>query len=217
MTDVEVDAPREDDARLAWRIGGTLFLACAAVSVIQPFLAGSPALAVALWVRTGLFAAALIVFARGVRGSGSVVARQPLGVVAMLVLALVMVLDGVVSVVVPFSMDLVDFFMTWNYVVPAIELGAAIVTVIVIARAGVVRRPWRWVPLWVLVAAAAPQLVLLAVVASPGADVQAMAGPMYGFSQLMSIAVPLTLAVGAMFLSLDRPEPRTVQIFPPAD
>jgi hypothetical protein len=33
----------------------------------------------------------------------------------------------------------------------------------------------------------------------------------------MSIAVPLTLAVGAMFLSLDRPEPRTVQIFPPAD
>jgi hypothetical protein len=217
MTDVEVDAPRENDARLAWRIGGTLFLACAAVNVVQPFLAGSPALAVALWAGTGLFVAALIAFALGVRGSGSVVARRPLGVVAMLVLAGVMILDGVVSVVVPFSMDLVDFFMTWNHVVLAIELGAAIVSVIVIARAGVVRRPWRWVPLWALVAVAAPQLILLAVVASPGADVQAMAGPMYGFSQLVNIAVPLTLALGAMFLSLDRPEPRTVQIYPPAD
>lgn len=217
MTDVEVDAPRENDARLAWRIGGTLFLACAAVSVVQPFLVGSVALGFAHLARTALFSAGLIVFALGVRRAGSVVARQPLGVVAMLVLAVVMVLDGVVSVVVPFSMDLVNFFMTWNYVVPAIELGAAIVTVIVIARAGVVRPPWRWVPLWALIAAAAPQLILLAVAASPGADLQAMAVPMYGIAQLVNIAVPLTLAVGAMFLSQERPEPRSVQVFPPPE
>lgn len=217
MTDVEVGAPREDDARLAWRIGGTLFLACAAVSVIQPFLLGSPALTVTLWTRTGLFAAALIVFALGVRGSGSVVARQLPGVVAMIVLAIVMIANVVVGVVVPFSMDLIDFFMTWNQVAQAVELGAAIVTVVVIARAGVIRRSWRWVPLWALIATAAPQLILLAILASPGADVQAMAAPMAGLSQLVNIAVPLTLAVGAMFLSLERPEPRTVQVYPPAD
>lgn len=217
MTDVEVGAPREDDARLAWRIGGTLFLACAAVSVIQPFLLGSPALTVTLWTRTGLFAAALIVFALGVRGSGSVVARQLPGVVAMIVLAIVMIANVVVGVVVPFSMDLIDFFMTWNQVAQAVELGAAIVTVVVIARAGVIRRSWRWVPLWALIATAAPQLILLAIFASPGADVQAMAAPMAGLSQLVNIAVPLTLAVGAMFLSLERPEPRTVQVYPPAD
>lgn len=217
MTDAEVGAPREDDARLAWRIGGTLFLACAAVSVIQPFLLGSPALTVTLWTRTGLFAAALIVFALGVRGSGSVVARQLPGVVAMIVLAIVMIANVVVGVVVPFSMDLVDFFMTWNQVAQAVQLGAAIVTVVVIARAGVIRRSWRWVLLWALIATAAPQLILLAILASPGADVQAMAAPMAGLSQLVNIAVPLTLAVGAMFLSLERPEPRTVQVYPPAD
>jgi len=217
MTDAAVDVPRENDAQLAWRIGGTLFLACAAVSVVEPFLVGTPAITIAFLARTALFSAGLIVFALGVRGSGSVVARRPLGVVAVLVLAAVPAIAGIVSVAVPYSMDLVDFFLAWNYAVPAIELGAAIVAVIVIARAGVVRPPWRWVPLGALIATAAPQLILLAVVASPGADIQAMAGAMYGFSQLVNIAVPLTLAVGAIFLSQDRPEPRTVQIYPPAD
>jgi MFS family permease len=217
MTDAAADARRDHDARLAWRIGGILLLACAAVSIVAPSLGGTPLAAVGFWVRSLLFSAALLVFAFGVRGAGSVVARQPLGVSALVVLAVWPLVSGLVSDLVPFSMDLAEFFLAWGYVSLAVQLGAAIVAVIVIARAGAVLHPWRWAPLWALVAALAPQLILQAVVASPGADVQAMAGPVNGLSQIAAIAVPLGLGLAAILLAPVRTAPGTVQVYPPAD
>ena len=82
MTDASATAVR--DARLAWIIGGSLFIGYA----ILLFAAGAaPGLPLAgFQVLVGLtWAAGLFVFAFGIRRSGSVVGRRPVGVVAMVV------------------------------------------------------------------------------------------------------------------------------------
>jgi hypothetical protein len=217
MTDAAADARDEDHGRLAWRIGGGLLIACAAVSLMAPFLQTPSTTAAVYWVQTILFSAALIVFAIGIRGAGSVVARHPLGVIALVLLGAWPFVQGLFEAIVPFTMDVVELYMAWGYVGIVMQLGAAIVAVTVIARAGVIPSSWRWAPLWALVAAIMPQLILQAVAASPGSDVQAMAGPVAGLSQLMAVAVPLSLGILALLLAGRRPVVEPVQVYPPAD
>ena len=81
MTDTEVSERALSDARLAWVIGGALLIATVVVSTpLSWYFGGGVITAV-------LFAAALLVFAFGIRGSGSVTGRRPLGTAALVVLA----------------------------------------------------------------------------------------------------------------------------------
>src|SRR5688572_12102694 len=84
MTDASATAVR--DARLAWIIGGSLLIAHSVLRLIgnAPGVGPIPTLGVILDV---LWAGALLVFALGIRRSGSVVARQPVGVIALIVAA----------------------------------------------------------------------------------------------------------------------------------
>lgn len=85
MTDHRIPDRIVSDARRAWFIGGVLLLATVVLGVaLQP--------AVSLIVDGGtigttLFSASLLVFAFGIRGSGSVTARRPLGTAALTALA----------------------------------------------------------------------------------------------------------------------------------
>ena len=209
MTDA---APARTGPRQAWTIGGILLLVCAGLSVVEPALMFTALFTPVSWARTLSFSAALVVFAVGIRGRGSVVDRRPLGVSALVLLALWPLVDAVVYALVPPTMDSLESYQVWRYVSLLVPLAAAIVAVVLIARAGVVPHPWRWAPLWALGAAIAPQLILQAVAASPGADVQGMAAPMVGLGQLIAVAVPLGLGLCAVLLARSRPT--AVQVYP---
>lgn len=209
MTDA---APARTGPRQTWTIGGILMLVCAALSVVAPALMLTALSTPVWWARTLAFSAALVVFAVGIRRQGSVVDRRLLGVSALILLAVWPLVDAVVYALVPPTMDSLELYQAWGYVSLVVPLAAAIVAVVLIARAGVVPHPWRWAPLWALGAAIAPQLILQAFAASPGADVQAMAGPMAGLGQLVWVAVPLGLGLCAVLLARSRPT--TVQVYP---
>ena len=81
MTATQVSESALSDARHAWVIGGALLMGSVVVSApLSPYFGGGV-------IKAALFAAALVVFAFGIRGSGSVTARRPLGTTALVVLA----------------------------------------------------------------------------------------------------------------------------------
>src|SRR5688500_167577 len=87
------------DARLTWIVGGSLLIAYAAlILVVDTGRLYVPGVA---WALDVLWAAALMIFALGIRRSGSVVARGPLGLIALVVAALVPFAARIVWAIVP--------------------------------------------------------------------------------------------------------------------
>lgn len=202
-------------ARTVWRWGGGLLLAVAAMNVVTA--SGSttgPVGTTLFWARTICFSVALVIFAVGVRGSGSVVGRRPVGVIALLALAAWPFVDQLVGVIAPPSMDNIPFYLVWGNVSLAVQLAAAVTAVTAIARAGVIRGRWRWAPLWALMATAAPQVILMLVASTPGTTSQDVLAPMIGLGQLVNIAVPLGLGILAIVLAQQRPLAVVTQVYP---
>ncbi|MET0934064.1 MAG: hypothetical protein ABWX56_10145 [Mycetocola sp.] len=162
------------DVRHPWFIGGALLLATVVLGVV----AVSPE-AVFLGGTLGpvLFAASLLVFAFGIRGSGSVTARRPLGTAALTVLAVWGLLDLALSDVFQTEMTgdgfpaAVTVFATVD---PYVEFALSLVAVTQIIRAGVVPAPWNWAPAWALAALTVSWLVsaLGAAATTPGSDMR---------------------------------------------
>lgn len=131
----------------AWVIGGALFLASVVIGVgtlpMVAVIAGGSILA------TLLFSAALVVFAIGSHGRGSVTARRPLGTIALCVLAVwspaVSIIEGAALGDTPYGS-----LRTIGYVDNAVQFTLALIAVVQIVRAGVVPRPWAWLPAVVL-------------------------------------------------------------------
>lgn len=217
MTDAAVDHARNaGDARTAWTWGGALLIACAAISVLTLSVMGGPIAVVASWTRIVLFGAALVLFAFGIRGSGSVVARGRVGIVALLVLAVWPFVERLLALIIIPSMENLDFYLAWGYVSLLVQAGAAITAVVMIARAGVLPPQWRWAPLWALVAIVAPQLIIQLVLSAPGTSAQDWSGILVGLTQLVNIAAPLSLGILAIALARRRPPVVSVQVYPPA-
>ncbi|TFB95516.1 MULTISPECIES: hypothetical protein [Cryobacterium] len=149
----------ESDASRAWLIGGALLLATVVIGVAQPALALIP---LGGSIRPVLFSAALLVFAFGIRGAGSVTARRPLGTIALTALAAWLLLGSVLQDVIAssFSNDpLSDGLFAFGYVDSFVTFALALVAVMQIARAGVVAAPWNWVPAGVVGAASVSWLL----------------------------------------------------------
>lgn len=159
--------------RLTWTIGGIGLILSAAIGSLRYLrLDVGPALAVSLDV---VFAAAVLLFAIGLSKEASVVARRPLGVTALAVLAVWPLAFRLVHPLLP-DMNSATFdagsgvyreaetiltaVFFLNFVV---MLTAALIGTIQIARARVVPTPWRWAPLWAVIASVAggilPQLL----------------------------------------------------------
>ena len=150
----------ESDASRAWMIGGALLLTTVVIGVAQPALSLIP---LGGSIRPTLFSAALLVFAFGIRGSGSVTARRPLGSIALTALAAWLLLGSVLQDIIAstFSNDsLPTGLMAFGYVDSYVKFALALVAVVQIARAGVVPAPWKWVPAGVVGSASVSWLLI---------------------------------------------------------
>jgi len=170
MTAVNADGFRA--RRTTWMLGGILLIAVGAFWLADASL---PPSAAANWASLLLQAAALILFAIGLRRGASVTARRPLGTTALVAL-------GVLAVALPLLLTLgmpvwsggartdadgaVTAIGTVTLAGQVIALMFAIIAVSQIWRAGVVPAPWRWAPLWALVAVVLSRLVYFSPVTS---------------------------------------------------
>ncbi|GAA1851157.1 hypothetical protein ACFQZV_06680 [Microbacterium koreense] len=162
--------------RLTWMIGGAGLVLCGVIGMLQFSVPGT-SLAISVLVDV-VFAAAVLLFAIGLSREGSVVARRPLGVTALAVVAVWPLVMRAAQPLLPrvdaatFDSGLAAYrevegiLNTVFFVDLAVSLAASLIACVQIARAGVVPKPWNWAPLWallvVIVAAAVPQLLFAA-------------------------------------------------------
>ncbi|GAA3212496.1 hypothetical protein [Microbacterium terregens] len=209
--------------RLTWAIGGGGLVLCAVIGMMQYSLPGGGS-AIAI-TRDVVFAASVLLFAIGLSEEASVVARRPLGVTALVVVALWPLVVHLAQPLLP-TIDAATFeagldayraaegaLTTVFFVNLLVSLAAALIAVVQIARAGIIPRPWQWAPLWALLASVAggvlPQLLF------------AFAGPV-GSQNAVGAAVILgtlgflsrTLGLGIIALVLaSRAPSRHVEVF----
>lgn len=220
MTDAEVRRPVT-----AWVWGGGLLALSAALPALSGSFAGGfgpwPVLG---WASRLAFAAAMVVFAFGIRRVGSVVARRPLGIVALLIVGVLLPLVEVISSMV-FVWDPADRTGTpwWIGAAQAVNLGglalwgaAALVASVQIVRARVVPDPWRWAPVWglavIAVVFAATQILM---VGAGQPDFQTPAIILAMAWSAVMLLVPLALGVLAMMLGARGLALARTQIYPP--
>lgn len=198
----------------AWVWGGGLLVA----SAILPTLSGSifELAPVTVWASRILFAAAMTVFAFGLRGEGSIVARRTPGVAALLVLGFAVPL---IVLVTPSQTDEPDVWMLQviGNAQLALAGAAALVAVVSIARARVLPGVWRWAPAVGLAVAAAVLVLGLLLGLSAGVNgVQDVAIVLAVGGWIAVTLVPLTLGVAAMVLGGRGLPAAPAQIYPSA-
>lgn len=160
MIDVDSGGTDTGARRRTWMIGGGLLVASALLTLAMRgyILPMVPVVS----VPDVLFAAGAVIFAIGIGRAGSVTARRPLGTAAIAGLAVWLLLSSpLLSLLLPVVQTDVDAAemaeLLWlssmlSITSEVIALALALIGVMSIGRGGVVPRPWRWAPLWALLA-----------------------------------------------------------------
>lgn len=205
------------DARRAWILGGSLLIAYAVFRLIA---SGSPVFVLpgASIVLDVLWAGALLVFAFGIRRSGSVVARRRIGVTALVVAALLPFVSALLWWAVPIEAWDISISVMVGQGLIVLGLAALLVATVVIGRAGAVPHRVRWVPLIVLGVGAGSQILAHAV-AGPLAstlDQTALVTVVFGSIMLSDLGV-LLLGILAIVLAPRTAAPAPVQVYPPVE
>ncbi|WP_127476826.1 hypothetical protein [Microbacterium sulfonylureivorans] len=214
MTDASATAVR--DARTTWLVGGSLLIAYA----VFPLLARGVFLPGGGFVSSLLWAGALLVFAVGIRGSGSVVGRRPLGVTAFAVAALLPLATTALWSFIPIEAFPSGAAVMLGQGIGVVSLAALLIATVQLARGGAVPSRWRWLPLILLVACALTQAAVEAAVLAQPDLTQDPYALLFLVVTLVPTASTLTLGIMAIILA-----PRTdaraasdsgVQVYPPA-
>lgn len=195
-------------------IAGTGLIVCGLLGVLWRSLLGTPGADVLPVVGDVVYAAAVLLFAIGLSHPASVVARRPLGVGAMAVVALWPLAAAVITRVLPTpSTGDETAWMVLFYLSLLVPIGAGLVAAVQIARARVVRSPWRWAPLWVLGAQAGIWVISqIAFLAGDPAEIQTFAGLFSTLGQIGFLANTLGLGILALVLAA-RERPSSVEVF----
>ncbi len=205
--------------RIAWAWIGALLIATGVLQLAGSgmLLSSGPAVAGPVIAGGGylVFAAALMLAAFGWRGRDSLVSGQPAGRIALVVLAVWTPLVLVGQILLPHEPDTHELYIGLGYLQPAVALGASLVAVVAIGRAGVVPSPWHWAPGWGLAVVAVARAVPEAVAVTPGVTPEALIQA-FELAALVSALVPLLLGVLALVLAQPITTREAVQIFPPS-
>lgn len=183
MMDASPRLIRSEDARRAWIIGGSLLIAVA----VLPLLGGNFGMALPFLglLLDLVWCSALVLFAFGIRRSGSVVARNPLGIVALLVAGVVPVAFEIFWRLAPTTAGPEDWMTVAAEGERLIGGVALVVASVVIARAGAVPNRVRWVPLIAILAVVGVNLLISLVL---------MAAPQLG----QQVALPVILTANVV-------------------
>jgi hypothetical protein len=185
----------------AWIIGGALFLGSVVIGVgTQPLVA---LIAGGTIVATLLFSAALVLFAIGIGGRGSVTARKPLGTIALCALAIWTPVVAIVQQLMAVALITSGTLLAYSWATSLVQFVLALIAVVEIGRAGVVPRPWAWVPAAVL--AVVTVLWLLEQFPLLQND-PTVASVFMTFEGLVRIAAPILFGVVAIVLANRVPE-----------
>ncbi|MGU3644171.1 hypothetical protein ACLBXX_04335 [Microbacterium sp. C23T] len=210
--------PAVRDARRAWILGGSLLIASATLGLIAQgsWTFAFPAVGVAIDL---VWSAALLVFALGIRGSGSVVGRQSLGIAALVVAAAAPLASRLVWWMLPLQTWDATTATSVGTLVMVLSPVALIVATVVIGRAGAVPDRLRWVPLIVVaVAVGAQVLAQVFVVAAGGSLVQPdLVAVVFGSAAIGTLGVLLLGILAIVFAPRESPRPAApTQVYPPA-
>ena len=136
--------------RKTWLFGGIALIVCGVLTVLRDSISLFPAagLSVSISVVADvIWAIGVMIFAIGFGREGSVVARKPLGVTAMCLVAVWPLVSAIVSTVLPTVLPVPDErWLMWGYAGALIPFAAGLIASVEIARAGVVPSPWKWAP-----------------------------------------------------------------------
>lgn len=215
MTDAAASR-RRADARLAWQVGGSLLVAVALLRVVAsnapfpPFVAGV--------VADVLWCAALILFALGWRGAGSVVARGRLGVAALVVAGVAPLVLGIVSraVVYPPDGSPDPGLLALTYVSLLLPIVALVIGLVQVGRAGAVPPSVRWMPLIVVAVVVGVNVLVQIFAVTPGVRGDELLVPFFLAQGVMTIGVAVVgiLAIVHAPRAGGAPE-GDVQVYPP--
>ncbi|WP_243077112.1 hypothetical protein [Microbacterium sp. SS28] len=223
MTDAAAAASRDDELGRTLTVGGVLLIASAVLAFVAPqMMSMAPVLrTVVFWGAVVAFSCALVVYAFGLGRGGSIVARKPLGLGAMVGLAAWPLIERIMTLFLQVTSDTTQFFIAWGWISIAVQLAAAIVIVVQIARAGVITGQLRWAPLWGLIAVAAPQIIAQLLVVATGTEISRDENDVvwifFGLGQLTDFAAPVILGILSI-VHAQRRVPRAaepVQVYPP--
>jgi hypothetical protein len=134
-------------------VGGIGLIACGVVGIVRGSMLGMPGAGEVLsLIADLLWAAAVLVFAVGATRDASVVARKPLGLAAMTIVAVWPLTHTIVGLAVPGPQTIAETndWLFWWYLSLVLPIIAGLIAAVQIARAGTVPRPWNRAPLWVL-------------------------------------------------------------------
>lgn len=221
MIDASARPIHSEDARRAWIIGGSLLIVVALIPLIVTNL--GPGIPFTGIVSDIAWCAAMVIFAFGIRGEGSVVARNLVGVIALVVAGVAPLTFEVVWAVIPLPTTPTGptaGLMALGIVQLLVPGAALVVAAVVIARAGAVTGRVRFAPL-IAVCAVITMYVMVQLVgmAAPTAGQQVLV-PLFGLLTLVSTAALVAVGVLAIVLAsrqaaADRSAP-PVQVYPPS-
>lgn len=138
---------------VTWRVGGILLGVCGVFGVGGGRMVGSPVVTQILI--DVLWALGILVFAFGFGRVGSVVARRPLGLTALTVLALAPLVVNLSYTLAPVQVVSSEPSTVWlafavSWTGSAVSIAAGLIAATQIARLGAVPARWRWAPMWAL-------------------------------------------------------------------
>lgn len=213
MSDMKEPARRSGDARQTLLIGGVLLLASVLIGVVtQQVVFAVPGVTI---LGALVFAGALVVFALGIRGQGSVVGRRRSGVSALVAVALWSVMARVVYFVIGQQQTSGAGITVFVYVDMAVRFSLMAVAVAQVARARVLPYPWNLAPMWAFVAITVPEVLIaiLGVSIVAGAAGQSAYLAAAALSSFAHLAAPTFLGVLAIVLATRPPRIQTIPIY----
>lgn len=190
--------------RNTWLVGGIGLIICGIIGLLRDSLMGMPPAGLIVTVFADLtWAAAILVFAIGFSRDSSVVARKPLGMAALSIVALWPLTSTVTGLALQGLLQpLDDGWMIWGYVTITVPAIAGLIAVVQIARAGTVPPPWNWAPLVALLIQVVCWLLPQFFVTAMGpANAQLFAAVFIGLGLLSFLTTTFGLGIAATILA----------------
>ncbi|MDL5350590.1 hypothetical protein [Microbacterium sp. zg-YB36] len=190
--------------RTTWTIGGLGLIVCGLLAIFEYTISRGPGAALFTFPGELPFAAMVLLFAIGLSREASVVNRKPLGMAALIVVAVWPIIASMLlPILIQEQTSPGDGPTVFTYIDLIVRVAAGVIAVIQIARAGIVPSPWRWAPLWAFAAHAAVWVVLQILLVGAGtADPQGLVSLILTLSLVANLVGTLGLGVIALVLAL---------------